>query len=330
MKQLRFLGNSQVEAAEVDVPRPAEGEVLVRVRASALCGSEMPAFRGPQAAAGNPGHELVGEVVDACGNPCWREGDRVACHAVVSCGHCYWCLRGRELFCENMRGYSNAHGEYVAHAASHCLPIPDDLTWDQALMVGGDTVGVAYHSGTRAGVRAGETAAVLGCGPVGLGNTAMLTHWGLRVAAVDLVSYRLDLAKSLGAEEVINAAESDPLPALRALNDGRGPDYVFDCAGSAKTLDLAMQCPRKGGTVIIIGERGECAVYPSRDIIHSELTILGCWYFQRHEFWPMVDATRRGLAPERLVTHHFALDDAQEAYDLMARAECGKIVFAQY
>jgi len=329
VKRLRFLGGRRVEVEEVDLPRPQPGEVLVRVRASALCGSEMEAFRSPEAATGNPGHEVVGEIADACGHPTLREGDRVACHAVVGCQRCYWCLRGYELFCENMRGYSNAHAEYVAHAAHHCLPIPDDITWDQALMIGGDTVGVAYHAATRTGVRAGEEAAVLGCGPVGLGCVLLLSFWGLRVTAVDLVPYRLDLARSLGAVESINAADADPSDALRSLNDGRGPDLVFDCAGSPKTLDTALRSVRKGGTVIVIGERGETPIYPSRDIIHSELRILGSWYFLRADFWGMVKETRHGLRPERLITHRFRLDDAQAAYELMDSGQCGKIAFIQ-
>jgi threonine dehydrogenase-like Zn-dependent dehydrogenase len=182
----------------------------------------------------------------------------------------------------------------------------------------------------KVALRAGETAAVLGCGPVGLGNVLLLSYWGLRVAAVDLVPYRLALARSVGAEVTVNGVEEDALAALRALSNGRGPDLVYDCAGSPKTLDLALQCPRKGGTVLIIGERGECPIHPSRDIIHSELRVLGSWYFLRADFQPMVEETRRGLAPERLVTHHFALDDAQAAYELMDSGQCGKIVFRQY
>jgi threonine dehydrogenase-like Zn-dependent dehydrogenase len=324
-----MLGGSRVEVVEVDVPRPEPGQVLIKVRASALCGSEMGGFRAPDAQPANGGHEVVGEVADACGHPCLRDGDRVAIHAPVSCGHCYWCLRGYELFCERMTTGTPGHADYVAHAAHHCLPVPEDLTWDQALMVGGDTVGVAYHSATRAGVRAGDVAAVLGVGPVGLGCALLLSFWGLRVAAVDIAPYRLDLARKLGAEVAINPSTDDALAALRSLGDGRGPDFVFDCAGSPQTLDLAMQSARKGGTVLIIGERGECPVYPSRDIIHSELRILGSWYFLRSDFPHMVDQTRRGLGPERLVTHHFPLDRAQEAFDLMAAGECGKIVFTE-
>ena len=329
MKRLRFLGNKRVEIEDVELPRPQEGDVLVRIRMSAVCGSEMSTFRSEQGRQGNPGHEAVGEIADACGQPTLTEGQRVAIHVVTSCGRCYWCVRGEELFCENKRIVDNCHAEYVAVPAHHCLPIPDDVPWDTALMIGGDTLGVAYSASQKAGVKAGEVAAVMGAGPIGLGHVCLLSFYGLQVHVVDLTPARLELAKSLGAAGTINATDEDPVAALRALNDGRGPDYVFDCAGSPQTLDVALQSVRLGGTVAIVGERGETPIYPSRDIIHRELRMFGSWYFRRHHFFHMVDLVRQGLKPERLITHRFPLDQAQKAYDLMEQRACGKVVLEQ-
>lgn len=330
MKRLRFLGNRRVEVEEAELPRPGDGEVLVKVRASALCGSEMAAFRADGPRDGNPGHEVVGEVADNCGCSQLDQGQRVAVHVVTSCGRCYWCTRGMELYCDNMRPLANGHAEYMAVPARHCLPIPEGMDWDTALMIGGDTVGVAYHASTRAGVKAGDTAVVMGVGPIGMGHVTLLSFWGLHVVAVDTVDYRLERAKHLGARQTINAAEENVLEVLSALNDGRGPDFVFDCVGRPEVLELSIRAVRKGGTVAIVGERGETKIYPSRDIIHREVHMFGSWYFLRHEFYAMAELVRRGMEPARIITHRFPLERAQEAYELMDAAQCGKIVFAQY
>jgi threonine dehydrogenase-like Zn-dependent dehydrogenase len=287
----------------------------------------MEAFRADKEMQGNPGHELAGEIADSCGNETLREGQRIAVHAVTSCGHCYWCQQGFELYCENLRGIGNGHAEYVAVPARHCLPLPDEIDWDTGLMVGGDTLGVAYHASTRAQVKANDVAVVMGAGPVGLGHVVLLSFWGLRVAAVDTTPYRLDLAKKLGAEKVINAAEENVVTAARSFGDGRGADFVFDCVGRPETLQLSMQAARPRGTVVIIGERGETPIYPSRDIIHKELSFFGSWYFLRREFYSMVELVRRGMRPAQIITHHLPLARAQEAYELMDAGQCGKIVF---
>ncbi len=330
MKRLRFLGNRRVEIEEVDLPRPGPGEVLVRIRASAICGSEMGTYRSPDGREGNPGHEAVGEIADACGQAGLEEGQRVAVHVVTSCGWCYWCQRGAELYCENMRALSNAHAEYMAVPARHCLPIPDDIDWEPALMIGGDTLGVAYHAATRAGVKAGDVAVAMGCGPIGLGHVTLLSFWGLNVVAVDTKAFRLQLAARLGASQTVNPQEQDVLEALQGLNFGHGPDFVFDCVGSPEVLGISIRAVRKGGTVAIIGERGETSIYPSRDIIHREIHMFGSWYFLRHEFYNLVDCVRRGMKPENIITHRFSLEQAQEAYELMDSGECGKAIFTQY
>lgn len=327
MRSLKFLGNSRVEVVDVDLPRPGPGQVLVRLRQTALCGSEMGSFRAEQGSGGNGGHEMVGEVADACGNECLREGQRVAVHAVTSCGQCYWCQRGFELYCENPGFVGNGHAEYVTAPARHCLPVPDDVDWDTALMVGGDTLGVAFHAGTRVGVKANDSAVAMGAGPVGLGHVVLLSFWGLRVAAVDASDYRLELARKLGAETLVKVGEQDVAAELKKMNDGRGPDFAFDCVGRPETLQVSMRAVRKRGTVVIIGERGETPIYPSRDIIHSELNIIGSWYFLRREFYEMVELARRGMRAAGIITHHFPLEKAQEAYELMDSAQCGKIVF---
>ncbi|MBC7287638.1 MAG: zinc-binding dehydrogenase [Armatimonadetes bacterium] len=169
----------------------------------------------------------------------------------------------------------------------------------------------------------------MGAGPIGLGHVCLLSFYGLQVAVADMSQPRLDIASRLGAHILIDVAEEDPVTRLSELNDGRGPDYVFDCAGSPQTLDIAMRAVRKGGTVAIVGERGETPIYPSRDIIHRELRIFGSWYFQRHQFYDLVEQVRRGLKPERLITHRFPLEEAAKAYELMEERACGKVVLEQ-
>ncbi len=330
MKRVRFLGNGKIEIEEVDLPRPGEGEVLVRIRMSAICGSEMHAYRSEKGIDGNAGHEAVGEIADACGQPGLQDGQRVAIHVVTTCGRCYWCLRGRDVYCFNRRGLGSLHAEYAAVPAHHCLPIPDDITWEQALMVGGDTMGVAYHASTRAGVRAGDFAAVFGAGPIGLGFVRLLSFWGLRVASIEPNEYRRGLAGELGAELTIDPTSTDPVQAVREWSgEQAGADFAFDCTGSPQALVQAIQCVRKGGTVGVVGERPHAEINPSEHLIRNEITVFGSWYFLRSEFPHMVQLVRRGLQPERLITHVLPLERAAEGYELMASGQSGKVVLSQ-
>jgi threonine dehydrogenase-like Zn-dependent dehydrogenase len=170
MKSLRFAGNSKVELVGVPEPAPTPDEVVIDIKVSALCGSEMGVFRSPGGRHGNPGHEFAGEVVDPNGHSGFARGDRVGAHVIVGCGRCPHCQAGNHCFCPDMLPSGYAHAERIAVSARHCLRIPDGMDWDTGVLVAGDAMGVAYHLSQRVGVQAHDTVAVFGLRPRGPGD----------------------------------------------------------------------------------------------------------------------------------------------------------------
>jgi len=328
MKSLRFMGNSQTEIVDLPVPKPKADEVLLRIRVSALCGSEMGSWRGPNASNGNGGHEYAGEVVDA-NKTCLAEGDRVGVHVVIGCGTCVQCKTGNEIFCDNKGFVGNAHAEYVAVPARACLKLPDNIDWDTGVLIAGDSMGVGYHLTRRVGVQAADTVAVFGMGPIGLGALLVWSFLGARVIGVDMSDYRRKLAEKIGAWKTVHA-DKKTVEKLRKLTGGAGPDTCLECTGKPDPVATAFEAVRNGGKLGIVGEQGQACFNPSRDLIHKEVNVYGAWYFRLHEFPGMVELCNRGLKPKRMVTHRLPLDEAQKGYELMAEGKTGKVLFVQY
>ena len=329
MKSLRFVGDSKVELIDVPEPTPTPDEVVIDIQVSALCGSEMGVFRSPGARAGNPGHEFAGQIVDTNGHTEFNVGDRVGAHVIVGCGTCRHCRAGNEIFCPNKLPSGYGHAERIAVSARHCLRIPDGMDWDTGVLVSGDAMGVAYHLTRRVGVQAHDTVAVFGCGPVGLGVVSLWSFLGARVIGVDMSDYRLKLAERLGAWKTVGA-DGQTVERLRELTCGAGPDTCLECTGKPAAVAASFEAARCGGKVGVVGEQPEATFNPSRDLIHKELSVYGAWYFRVSEFPGMVELWRRGLKPRAIVTHRFPLEEAQQGYDLMARQQCGKVLFVQY
>jgi L-iditol 2-dehydrogenase len=330
VKSLHFVGNSRVEVIDVPEPTPTADQVVIDIKVSALCGSEMGVFRSPGGRDGNPGHEFAGEIVDTNGHDEFQVGDRVGAHVIVGCGTCDHCRTGNEIFCAHMLPSGYAHAERIAVSARHCLRIPDGMDWDTGVLVAGDAMGVAYHLTRRVGVVASDTVAVFGLGPVGLGVVALWSFLGARIIGVDMSPYRRKLAEKLGAWKTVEAGKANTIARLRKLTAGAGPDTCLECTGRPEAVAAAFEAARQGGKLGLVGEQGQACFNPSRDLIHKELNVYGAWYFRLSEFPGMVELCRRGLKPRRVVTHRFPLEEAQRGYDLMAAQQCGKVLFVQY
>ena len=329
MKSLRFMGNSQTEIVDLPMPKPKEDQMLLRIRVSALCGSEMGSWRGPNGSAGNGGHEFAAEVADPNGNKGFKQGDRVGVHVVIGCGECNFCRTGNEIFCENMSGCGSAHAEYVVAAARNCLKLPDSIDWDTGVLIAGDSMGVGFHLSRRVGVQAADTVAIFGMGPIGLGALLVWDFLGARIIGVDMSEYRRKLAEKIGAWKTVNA-DKKTVEKLRKLPGGCGPDTCLECTGKPEPVAVAFEAARKGGKLGIVGEQGFASFNPSRDLIHKELNVYGAWYFRLHEFYGMLELCHRGLKPKKMVTHRFPLEEAQKGYELMAEGKTGKVLFVQY
>ncbi len=327
MKRVTFAGDSRVQVEDVPMPNLGPGEVLVKIGASAICGSEMKTYRYGEPFAGNPGHEMVGEVVETRGANGTRVGDRVAVNIITGCGECAACRGGDRRFCASQGYIFNGHAEYVAVPAVNCMPLPDELPYDEGVLIGGDTLGVAFHALSKIGLRPRDTVAVVGCGPVGLGFVRLLSFYGVRAIAAEVSPYRRELALRAGAESVVDPSDGNGLAALREMTSGRGVDVGIDASGSDAGVNLALDAIRDEGTFIFAGAGRQATINPWSQFLEKEITAYGVWYFVDRDYYGLLDLYRQGLSVGDLITHRFALDDASLAYDLFDRGQAGKVIF---
>ena len=327
MKRVRFRGQSKIEVEEAPVPKADSDRVLVRVRRSAICGSELHAVCG-EGMAGNSGHEAVGVVEDPGGSKL-RAGQRMGVHAVWGCGKCAQCAQGRYTWCDAKLGIgSNYHAQFIAAPPHVLFPLPDDIADDPGVLLTGDAMGVCFHMGKRLGTQHGDTVAVVGLGPVGLGHVLLQSFYGARVIGIDLAPERLEFARNLGATDVIDAREGDVLERLRELTSGELAQRAVEATGRPQGVKTALGVVGKGGTVAQSGECWQATVSPSEDLIRRDIAWVGGWYFFFPESHEMIELQRKGLRAERLATHIFPVDRAPEAYADFIAGKTGKALIS--
>ena len=318
----------------------APDDAIVRVDVTGVCGSDLHIYHGRLKI--EPGftigHEYVGTVVEA-GETVNRVkvGDRVAGCFLTACGTCFHCMRGEYHRCMEARSFGlggtmgslpGTQAEYalVPHANLALRAVPDGVSDDVALFAG-DVMGTGYHGVLESGLRAGEVAAVLGLGPVGLCAVQVAKLQGARVIAIDSVEQRLALAESFGATP-LHLGEQDVKAEVRRLTEKRGGvDVAIDAVGHPEVLDMAIRLTRSCGRVQCIG------VYAERGEVHlglawlKSLTIKGGQANVIAHLDHVLSMLTDGLLdPSPLVTHHMRLDDAPEAYAIFDRREALKIV----
>ncbi|MBS3764240.1 MAG: zinc-binding dehydrogenase [Planctomycetes bacterium] len=329
MRGLRNLGNGKVELVDdLPTPKPGDGEVLVKIKASAVCGSELGAINGDNEMDGNSGHECMGIVQDPNGSTRVEKGQRVGVATLQGCGTCMWCDQGKPDFCDNVGVVGNTHSEFVVSKERWLLPLPDDITDVEGVLLAGDGLGVPWGASVRGEVEEGNITCVLGCGAVGLGNLLVHRYLGAQVIAVDINPKRLDLAEQMGAWKTINAKESDVGDAMMELTDGVGPDVCIEACGQQATLDAAIKGTKPGGTIVQCGH-GEQSINPQHLICRRNLRLVGNWVCHFCEVDDMMTAIRRGLRIRDLVTGIYPLEEAQTGYDRFIAGEEAKIVFTQ-
>ncbi|MEO6906639.1 MAG: zinc-binding dehydrogenase [Abditibacteriaceae bacterium] len=328
MKIVHQVGNSQVVIEDVPIPKPGRGEVLIKTAVSALCGSEMHTWRGEGQPYGNSGHEAAGVVVEV-GEGAQRllPGQRVGVSAVVGCGECDYCREGKYTWCDNYTVHSNMHAEYFVIPERGCHLIPDDVSWDVGVLITGDGLGVPCHTSAKIAAEWVETVVVFGLGPVGLGNVLYQSHAGRRVIGIDRSLSRLDIAKKLGATEIIVTEDNVDVPAvIKELTNGRGADVAIEAAGVPATVRLCFASVRKGGMVVFNGEQPALSLSPSDDFIRRDITAVGSWFYHFSEYPKMLELARGGLPVADLITHHFPLADAADGYNAMQTGVSGKVL----
>jgi 2-desacetyl-2-hydroxyethyl bacteriochlorophyllide A dehydrogenase len=341
VRAVTFQAPGEVQVDEVPEPELlAPDDAIVRVEASGICGSDLHIYHGRvQIEPGFViGHEYVGEVV-AAGDEVSRVtvGDRVLGTYGTACGECFYCERGEFHKCDEARvfGHGKTLGSLqgaqaelvlVPHANLTLRRVPEGLSDDVALFAG-DVMGTGFHAIDSRPLAEGESAAILGLGPVGLCAVQAARAAGAsEVIAIDTVEDRLRMAESFGATP-IHLTEGDPRGEVKKLTEGRGVDLAVDAVGHPDALDLALRLARKAGTVSVTG------VYAERTEVHmGVLWIKALTLHSGHanvikHLDPVLELISSGqLDPAPLVTHHMKLDQAPEAYRVYDQREALKIV----
>jgi len=280
-----------------------------------------------------PGHEPAGEIVEVGkGVTNVKPGDRVAIYLAVSCGECLYCKSGYKMMCKQFKciGF-DLHGgdaEYMVVPAENCMKIPDEMSYITAA-VSTDAIGTLYHAQKRMGISGRDIVAIYGIGPMGAAGILVAKGLGATVIAVDTIDKRLDWAKELGADYVINSQSTDAVQEILKIT-GDGADAAIDCSGNPNAENNALNCVRPHGRVAFIGENSKTTIDPSNQFIRKQISLIGSWYFPIWEYEEIANfIIRKKIPAEKLVTHTFKLKDAETAFGLFDNKETGKVVFVE-
>jgi len=334
MRAVKWFGPHDMRMDEEPVPELGPGEAFIRIESTGVCGSDMHYYAegriGSQVV--EPplilGHEFAG-IVESVRDDADADlvGKRVAVEPGVPCGTCEWCRKGRYNICKSMRfpggpGVNGSLCDFVVVPASMCFVVPDSFSADAAAMM--EPLAVAVRTIELARVEPGETAAVLGLGPVGLLTAQVAKASGISmIFGTDLHAYRVEASRRFGVDSA-RLAGDEAVEAILDETGGRGVDVVFDCARSADTPSVACHVARQGGRCIMTGISGNdedlVAVGPAR---RKELSMLWCrrFLFNMPASIGLVEQGRVDV--ESMVTHHFSLEHAPEAFELVHRAADG-------
>ena len=333
MKGVIFTGDRTLELRDLPEPEPGHGEVLLKMMASGMCGSDLTRYRMPASDLTTfhvAGHEPCGVVAEVgAGVTEVSVGDRVMMHHYTGCNTCSMCRIGYNQMCLSGSvvygtGADGGHQDYLLCPAYTCVKMPDALPFDQGAAVACGT-GTAFHAVKRLALSSVDTVAVFGQGPVGASATLFAKAMGARAIAVDVVPERLELAAELGADTVIDASRDDAETVIRAMTGGEGADATLDATGIPQVRNDALNSVRNWGRVCFVGEGNPTSFDISGQIIHRQLTIYGSWTFSLSG---LDEAARfvvdRDVPLDKLITHHYSLDQAEEAYELFDTGRTGK------
>lgn len=354
MRGMVFQGNNVVELLDFDDPKPGHGEVVVEIKASGMCGSDLHFYRHgtkevikqlgfkDMASRGmNPdapiigGHEpcgVIAEVGPGVDPRAFKPGDRVMVFHYEGCTHCDECRSGWTQLCElgaEVHGVikHGAHADYMKVPASSLVHLPDELSFMGGAAVTCGT-GTAYGALLRLDISARDTLAVFGLGPVGLSAVQLAAAMGVEVIGVDINADRVERSKEFGVAHAIDGSQTDPIEEIRKLTRGRGATCAMDCAGGDVPKQQAVRSTAPWGKIALVAVGGNLNVDGMKDVIGKQRTIIGSYTFSevgmKNCAWFIAD---HGVEVDKLFTDRWKLDDAAAAYADFDKQAGGKGVF---
>ena len=347
MRGAVFLGDRKVELRSFPDPTPGPGEVVIEMKASGMCGSDLKFYRSPPGEAQKAlglggsaepfiaGHEPCGVVVARGPGVSEREapiGQRVMDHHYSGCGICKHCRVGWSQLCRagiTVYGVTahGGHADYLKVPARTLVALPEQLSFAEGAAVACGT-GTAFSALKRMKLCGGDTLAVFGQGPVGLSATLLGAAMGARVIAIETGPERLKLAKEFGAADVIDASREDSLKSILEKTKGEGADFTLECSSASSARQAAVRSVKTWGTACFVGEGGDVKLDVSPDLLRRQVTLIGSWTFSA---MGMLECARfiddNDIDLERIFSHRWKLEQAGEAYRSFDTQTTGKGVF---
>ena len=348
MRGVVFTGEKDLEIMTFPDPTPGPDEVVLEMKASGMCGSDLHQYRRPKGVARNAtglpanpnpviaGHEPCGVVVavgSAVAASQAKIGDRMMCHHYQGCTQCSHCRSGWQQLCQEVpvKVYgSNSHGghaKYLQVPANTMVPLHEELSFSAGAAIACGS-GTAYGALRRMNISGRDTIAIYGQGPVGLAATQFAKAMGARVIALDISETRLQRAKEFGADEIVNPGSNDPIAAIKDLTHGKYADLALDTSSNPDARANAIKSTKVWGTMCFVGEGGHVDIDVSPMLLRRQMTIVGSWTFSN-----IIQAecaqfcVDRKVDVDKLFTHTWTLDQAEEAYKLFDKQADGKGVF---
>jgi len=345
MKSLaaRYYGPGDLRLEDVDIPTVEEGEVLVRVRRTGVCATDLRIFHVGSSAVRPPvvlGHEVTGEVVEVGAEVTQlKKNDKVGVIPDVYCGRCPQCRNGSENLCVNVRslGYNidGAYSEYlklpkVFLEKDLIYKIPSAMSLEQAAIT--EPLACCFHGLRRSKVCVGKSTLIVGDGPIGLMHLMLAKLMGANVGMSGLIDRNLDLARSLGADFIINASKEKALDRVLAETTGQGADIVIVAVSSPPVIEQAISFASRSSVVVVFGgcpPRSTITMDPN--IIHyGEVNITGSSGYTYDDYRKIIDLVAdKRVTPERLITHTYSLSKIREAFDADIKGEAIKVMIQQ-
>jgi (R,R)-butanediol dehydrogenase/meso-butanediol dehydrogenase/diacetyl reductase len=355
MRGVVFKGNRTLDVMTFDDPKPGRGEVVVKMKASGMCGSDLHYYRAPEpnalvAALGlrgfsergmDPhtpiiaGHEPCG-VVEEMGpgtESCpFKPGDRVIVYHYEGCGFCDHCRTGWAQMCDDGCDPHGAvkhggHADYQLVPASTLVKLPDEISFESGAAIACGT-GTAFGAIVRLGLSARDSLAVFGLGPVGLSAVQLAVATGAEVFGVDISAERVAKARELGAAHAINGATHDPVEEIRKLTAGRGVTCAMDCAGGKVAKQQAVRSTAPWGRIALVAVGGDLEIDSYKDLIAKQRTVFGSWTFSQVG---MKDCALfiagHGVEVDKIFSDRWDIAEARRAYENFDRQAGGKGVF---
>ena len=321
---------------EVEVPTPGDHDVLIRVRKTSICGTDLHIRRWDawaQATIPVPmvvGHEFMGEITEVGPDVVGLEvGQRVAGEGHITCGHCRNCKGGRREFCHNHISIGvtrqGAFAEYVVLPAQNVFVVPAHIDDNVAAVL--DPLGNATHTSLRYDV-VGEDVLITGAGPIGVMAAAIVRHIGARnVVVTDVNRFRLDMASRLGATHVVDVSTEQLAPVMRELGMTEGFDVGLEMSGAESAFNQMLDAMNHGGRIAVLGIPAGPMTLDVNDMIFKGLEIQGIYGRRIFETWyKMAAMLQSGLDISAIITHQLPADRFEEAFEIVGSGECGKVI----